>query len=419
MRGFLAVAGVTAVLRWTLREAITGSGVDSAVGATPTISALPPDRIVVGATEIPQVNIFMYHVSLNSGWRSVGLPELDASGRRVSTPPLAIDLHFLLSAYGPNELDGEILLGWAMQVMHEQPVLTRDLVQTALTDIATHLGATAEDQQVGLSTLADQAELIKLSPQSLSTEEVYRLWPAFNAHYRATAAYLATVVLVQRQRPLRANLRVQVRNILVQPTERPVIEDVSPSLVATGEQLVITGRHFVGGSAADTMVTFDDGTSAPPDTLQDAVVRVTIPPALLAGVRGVQIIRNVRFGSPGDPHQGMQSNLASFMLLPALLGPPAATRVGTTLTLTINPPVGRRQRAAALIGSHSIEIDPRPGSAPATSTTLDFPIPASFTPVAAPGAVLRVRIDGAESRVQRNPAPPPAPPYLPLIVVNP
>jgi uncharacterized protein DUF4255 len=235
MSGFLAVAGVTAVLRWMLREAITGSGVDNAVGATPTISALPPDRIVVGATEIPQVNIFMYHVSLNSGWRSVGLPELDASGRRVSAPPLAIDLHFLLSAYGPNELDGEILLGWAMQVMHEQPVLTRDLVQTALTDIATHLGATAEDQQVGLSALADQAELIKLSPQSLSTEEVYRLWPAFNAHYRATAAYLATVVLVQRQRPLRANLRVQVRNILVQPTERPVIEDVSPGLVATGE----------------------------------------------------------------------------------------------------------------------------------------------------------------------------------------
>jgi uncharacterized protein DUF4255/IPT/TIG domain-containing protein len=419
MSDFLAVAGVTAVLRWMLREAVAGSGVDTAVGATPTISALPPDRIVVGATEIPQVNIFMYHVSLNSGWRNVGLPELDPGGRRVSAPPLAIDLHFLLSAYGPNELDGEILLGWAMQVMHEQPVLTRDLVQTALSDIATHLGATAEDQQVGHSTLADQAELIRLSPQSLSTEEVYRLWPAFNAHYRATAAYLATVVLVQRQRPIRAGLPVQVRNILVQPMERPVIEDVSPGLVATGEQLVIAGRHFVGDSAADTTVIFDDGTSVPPDTVQDAVVRVTIPPTLLAGVRGVQITRKVRFGSPGDPHQGIQSNLASFMLLPTLLAPPASTKVGTTLTLTINPPIGRRQRAAVLIGSQSVEIDPRPSSAPAASATLDFPIPASFAPVAAPGAALRVRIDGAESRVQPNPAPPPAPPYLPLIVVNP
>jgi hypothetical protein len=73
-----------------------------------------------------------------------------------------------------------------------------------------------------------------------------------------------------------------------------------------------------------------------------------------------------------------------------------------------------------LIGSQSIEIGARPASAPATSATLAFPIPSTgFTPVAAPGAVLRVSIDGAESRIQPNPAPPPAPPYLPLIVVNP
>jgi hypothetical protein len=417
MSDFLAVAGVTAVLRWMLREAITGSGVDTAVGATPTISALPPDRIVVGATEIPQVNIFMYHVSFNNGWRNIGLPELDSGGNRVGSPPLAIDLHFLFSAYGPNELDGEILLGWAMQIMHEQPVLTRDLVQTALSSTA---GATAEDQHVGLSTLADQAELIKLSPQSLSTEEVYRLWPAFNAHYRATAAYLATVVLIQRPRPMRANLRVQTRNILLQPLDRPVIENISPGLVATGEQLLITGHYFLGDSASDTVVTFDDGTSAAPDTLRDAAVRVTIPPTLLAGMRGVQITRRVIFGSPGDPHPGVQSNLASFMLLPTLVTPPATTQVGMTLTLTVNPPVGRQQRAAVLIGSQSIEIAARPSSAPATSATLAFPIPSTgFTPVAAPGAVLRVSIDGAESRMQPNPASPPAPPFLPLIVVNP
>ena len=196
----MAGAAVTAILRWMLREAISGSGVDTAVGGAPTISALPPDRVPVGATEIAQLNIFMYHVSLNTGWRNAGLPELDSAGNRVSSPPLAIDLHFLLSAYGPNELDGEILLGWAMQTIHEQPVLTRDLVQTALSAIGTAVGASSEDQQVGKSTLATQAELIKLSPQALTTEEVYRLWPAFNAHYRATAAYLATVVLIERPR---------------------------------------------------------------------------------------------------------------------------------------------------------------------------------------------------------------------------
>ena len=420
MSDFLAVAGVTAVLRWLLRDAISASGVDTAVGAAPTISALPPDRILVGATEIPQVNIFMYHVSFNSGWRNVGLPEFDSGGNRVGSPPLAIDLHFLLSAYGPNELDGEILLGWAMQILHEQSVLTGNLLQTALSAIAGAAGATTEDQHVGLSTLAEQAESIRVSPQSLSTEEVYRLWPAFNAHYRATSAYLATVVLIQRPRPMRAGLRVQTRNILVQPLDQPVIEDVSPGLVATGDQLVITGRHFVGDNPADTVVTFDDGSTAAPDTVQDAAVRVTIPATLRAGMRGVRVSRRMTFGSPGDPHPGVQSNLAGFTLVPTVMAPPATTQIGATLTLTVNPPVGRQQRAVVLIGGQSIEIGARPVTGPATSATLDFPIPAAgFNPVAAPGAVLRVSIDGAESRLRPNPAPPPAPPYLPLIVVNP
>jgi hypothetical protein len=200
--------------------------------------------------------------------------------------------------------------------------------------------------------------------------------------------------------------------------EQPVIEDVSPALVATGEQLLITGHHFVGDNIADTMVTFDDGTSIPPDTVQDAAVRVTIPAALLAGMRGVRVARRLVFGSPGDPHQGIQSNLATFMLLPTLVSPPATTKLGTTLTLTVNPPVGRQQRAAVLIGSQSIEIGARPASAPATSGTLAFPIPTTgFAAVPAPGAVLRVSIDGAESRIVANPTPPP--PFLPLIVVNP
>jgi hypothetical protein len=197
-----------------------------------------------------------------------------------------------------------------------------------------------------------------------------------------------------------------------------VIEDVSPALVAVGEQLLITGHNFVGDSVADTLVTFDDGTSVKPDTVQASVVRVTVPAALFAGTRGVQITRRVTFGSAGDPHQGIQSNLASFMLLPTLVAPPATTQVGTTLTLTINPPVGRQQRAIVLIGGQSIEIASRPAAAPATSATLAFPIPATgFAPVAGPGAVLRVSIDDAESRMQLNPTPPP--PYLPLIVVTP
>jgi hypothetical protein len=418
MSDFLAIAGVSSVLRWILLDALASSGLDTVLGATPTVTALPPDRIVVGDNENPQLNLFMYHVVPSAAWRNVDLPERDSSGRRVSNPPLALDLHFLLSAYGRHELDAEILLGWAMRMLHEQPSLTRDVVQNALAASSSAPGASTEVQAVGLTTLADQSELVKLTPQPVSTEDTYKLWTAFQARYRATAAYIASVVLIQRQRPARVSLPVQTRNILVQPLERPVITDVSPAMAAVGESLLIQGRHFVGQSAADTLVSFDDEAPVTPDLAQDRFVRITLPATLPAGVRMVQVRRNVRFGAPTDPHSGLVSNPATFMLLPTIVAPPATVQVGTTLTLTVNPPVGRRQRAALLIGSQSVEIEPRPLSAPDASATLAFPIPSDFAPVPAPGAPLRLRIDGAESRVTLDTSLVP-PAYVPRIAVTP
>jgi hypothetical protein len=417
MSDFLAVAGVTSVLRWMLIDALAGSGLDTTLGATPQVTALPPDRIVVGDAEAPRLNLFMYHVGLNPAFRATDLPERDANGQRVASPPLALDLHFLLSAYGRNELDGEILLGWAMQILHENQLLTRGLVQNALLASRAAPGATSEIQAVGLTTLANQAELVKLSPQSLTTEDVYKLWTAFQARYRATAAYMASVVLIRRARAARVGLPVRTRNILVQPLDRPVIDDASPAFVAAGGVLALQGRNFVGAATADTLVTFDDGAPVVPDLVQPRMLRVTVPATLHAGVRAVQAARHINFGAPTDPHGALLSDPATFMLIPAIVAPPATATIGTTLTLTINPPVGRRQRAMLLIGGQSVEIEPRPLSAPDAQPTLDFPIPAGFAPVPAPGQPLRVRIDGAESVVTLdNTLIPPA--FVPRIAVT-
>lgn len=418
MSDFLAVAGVTVVLRWILQDALAASGLDTVLGATPTVTALPPDRVVVGQNEAPQLNLFMYHASLNQGWRNVGLPERNAGGTLLTAPTLALDLHYMLSAYGPHELDAEILLAWGAQVLHEQPVLTREAVQSTLIAARSAPGASSQTQAVGLTTLADQAELVKLTPEPLSAEEINRLWTAFQAHYRATASYLATVVLIRRQQPTHVSLPVQTRNILVQPMEFPIIEDVTPGMVVVGQVLTLRGRHFIGELSSDTMVRFDGTTAVVPDLVQDRSIRVTVPNTLMAGVRMVQVTRAVRFGTPTDPHTGTQSNPATFMLLPQLTTPPATVARGATLSLTIDPPVGRRQRAAVLIGNQSVELEPRPLSSPSSTTTLDFPVPEDFTPVPAPGAPLRIRIDGAESRVALNTALIP-PAYEPRIAVTP
>ena len=46
-----------------------------------------------------------------------------ASGRRTTNAPLALDLHYLLTAYARTDAAAEILLGYAMHLLHETPVL--------------------------------------------------------------------------------------------------------------------------------------------------------------------------------------------------------------------------------------------------------------------------------------------------------
>src|SRR4030095_303497 len=146
----------------------------------------------------------------NEGRRHERVPSRDGAGRtRLSNPPLALDLHYLLSAYGSEDLHADILLGYAMQLLHETPVLGRSAITTALTP-PPPLGTALPPALQALAEcgLADQLEQIKITPEYLNTEEVSKLWTAVQSHYRPTAAYLATVVLIESTLPARAPLPV-------------------------------------------------------------------------------------------------------------------------------------------------------------------------------------------------------------------
>jgi Pvc16 N-terminal domain/IPT/TIG domain len=391
---YLAVAGVSAVLRSLLATALTSGGPSSILGATLGITATAPDLVPTGADEQPRVNLFMYYASLNSAYRNFDLPAFDSQGRRVSNPPLGLNLHYLVSAYGATQFDPEILLGWAMQVFHENAVVSKQTVQDAITALGI---ATPEAKLVSGSTLANQAEGLKITPEALSNEEISRLWMAFSTNYRPTTSYQVTVVLIQDTQPIKSNLPVQSRTVTVLPWQTPVIDNLSPSIIGTGELLTITGSNFVGDVTTDTLVAFDQGDPVAPDAIQGNTIRVKIPPTLQAGGRTVRVLKQGRFGVPTDPHRGFSSSPARFQLAPTITtAPPITVAAGSVLTLTLNPPAARDQQASVYVGDASVKIDARPLSDPATSTTLKFPIPGTWPPATSP---LRVEIDGAQSRL--------------------
>ncbi len=67
-----------------------------------SVTALPPDRIVTTPTEPSQLNLFMYQALVNTAWRNVGMPSHAAAGERLTNPPLGLDLHYLLTAFGAS-----------------------------------------------------------------------------------------------------------------------------------------------------------------------------------------------------------------------------------------------------------------------------------------------------------------------------
>ena len=129
----LALAAVTAVLRDLLNNGLIAHDITGALGNNVAVTAEPPDTIAIdGNNARTQLNLYLHQVTPNAGRRNVGLPSRDDRGTRLANPPLALDLHYLLTAYGAAELHSEVVMGYDMNLQHETTVLDRQAIRTEL-----------------------------------------------------------------------------------------------------------------------------------------------------------------------------------------------------------------------------------------------------------------------------------------------
>jgi hypothetical protein len=422
----LALAGVTAVLRDLLDSGIIENKVTDAMGAGVTVSALPPDSIKLDdATAKPRLNLFLHQVTPNAGWRNAGYPTHDAAGRRIGAVPLALDLHYLLTAYGQSELQAEVLLGYAMQLLHETPVLAREAIRLSLNPPNPPVTGTTLPsvyQALRASDLADQIELIKISPETMNTEELSKLWAALQAHYRPTATYQVSVVLIDGRRPRRSTLPVLTRGgwdpalnreggptvqaSLVSPF--PQIEDIvlpsQRSAAHLGDIVALQGDNLDGTahalrlmlprlSAVQTVSTAIEATAAR--------VRFFLPsdPAILPAGLYTVAVELVR---PGETAV-RQTNQLALPIAPQITVLPSPLALDADGNLTVTPtciPTLRPSQVVSLmLGGR--EAVAEPFSAPTGTPTFKFTAlpPGSYR--------ARMRVDGVDSvTIDRTTTPP-------------
>ena len=426
----LAIGAVSAVLRNLLDNGIVEQ---VPLGTTVLVTATAPDTIKLDApNDPPQLNLFMYQATPNAAWRNTGLPSRAPGGERLTNPPLALDLHYLVTAYGRADFEAEILLGYAMHLLHERPMVDRPAIRRALDPSPLDISMLPPTfQALAASDLADQVEAIRITPVAMGTEEMSKLWAAIQSHYRPSAAYQVSVVLIEAKRPAGNPLPVLSRGPVDGATQRDrgvvVNADMLPPLptlfAATpaakqvvarlGEAVAVSGVRLAGAGATALLshrlvstpielpVTPNaTGTGFTLNLPNDAAAQVAFAPGLWQ--------LSLRVTPSGELHpretNGIALPIAPDPVIAAdgVLGLPAAiaSRGGAPLqvsvTLHARPQVRPGQRATLTLDGTSAEADPRA----AASDPLVFVFPNS---VPAGNRWARLRADGVDSPlVKRN-----------------
>lgn len=393
------IAATTATLRLLLLGGIPAR--DDAI-AQVDVTTIPPDKVSANLDR-PTLNLFLYQTVLNGAWRN-----RDAAHARpgeAPLPPLALNLHYLLTAYGQVDVDqGDFshrVLGAAVSVLHDHPVFGPDELVAAL------------PQHKALP----QVERLRISPLATSIEEMSKLWTIFQTNYRLSTAYEVSVVLIESDRRSSTPLPVLLRGendggpVVLVSRVPTLIRALAPSgraAVRLGEQLTIEGRNFAAGHrvrvsrpAPLAPVFLDPLPGGTADRITVALPAAGDLGAMSAWAPGFYTAAVVL---PYATDHALSSNSVGFALAPSITVSPNNTPAGaTTLTVRCSPRIRTDQKAVLLFGIPPVPVAERPRVA----TPDPQPTTCTFDVTGEVGKmyVVRLRVDGVDS-VPIDPAAP-------------
>jgi uncharacterized protein DUF4255 len=397
MSNHAAIAAVTATLTKMIQAAVAAD----ATVSSGTVTARPPDLARRGAPG-NQINLFLYRTSIDPAWRNQDPPAIRPG--ETGQPPLPLVLSYMITAYGENdeEILAHRLLGIAMGVLNDRPVLPRSQIASALSPPG--------------SGLEHQVERVCLIPDPIPQDEISRMWTTFSTPYRISATYHAAVVLIDSTRPVVAAPPVLMRGrgdtgpaataspfpqlqLAVPPNRQPAAQP--------GDVLTLMGSYLSAITAVQlTHPLVQQPLTLAPLSLTASQATVQLPdPALLpAGIATVVATFKAQMDqATGAGPVTVTSNAVPVALAPKLVSAAPLTAAlaqggPTTVTVNCSPAVQPQQTIALIVGSRPVSPVPVHAATSQLSFSLRGFVKGTY--------LLRLRIDSADSIPVVGPPPP-------------
>jgi hypothetical protein len=164
MSDFAAIRATSASLRALIESQINVPGV--------TVSELSPKQMVEAGTS--GISIWLYRVTRNEF--ILNNPPPRPAPNQLSQKPFPVNLHYLISFFMQDVLDEQLLLGRIIQVFNDHPVLRGSDLR---------------------GSLAGEDGEYKVHFETLTLEELTRIWYSLQEPYRTSVSYLVEILQIE------------------------------------------------------------------------------------------------------------------------------------------------------------------------------------------------------------------------------
>jgi hypothetical protein len=180
MARFHAIAATSSAIRLLLENAAGRSGIANVkvelYQAEDLQKPVDPTR--------PKIGIYLYRVLLSTARRDRG-PRVTPDGTAYP-PSIPLDLFYLVTAWSSDARTAHQMLGWAIRVIEDTPILPVSLLNA---------------YQTG-ATVFEPDETVELVWAPLSLTDLYDIWQVSAQNQAPSASYLARMVRLDSETEL-------------------------------------------------------------------------------------------------------------------------------------------------------------------------------------------------------------------------